>query len=87
MGEKLRFTKAVIEKLLELNEGKTFVTNYSSRNFRETNHYLIQGGKMLVRSVGKGAFGGSQFDEERICDIDTTRRILKKMVDTLNMDI
>lgn len=82
----MRLTKDVIQKLLDMNEGFEKTTNWSDRNFKETNHYLIKGGKLLIRSVGKTSWSDSRFDNSTIADIDQTRRFLKKVINALKTD-
>ena len=81
---RFRYTKDVIQKLLDTNEGFSDTTSYSAKNSRETNYYHIEQGKLYCRSKGKGAFGGSQYDKTYICDIDRTRRFLKEREHVLN---
>jgi hypothetical protein len=52
----------------------------------QTNHYLIKGGKLLVRSVGKTSWADSRFDNNTIANIDQTRRFLKDVIDALKTD-
>lgn len=73
----MRLTKDVVQKLLDLNEGFSRTKSYSSRNFKCDNHYLIQGGKLLVREVGKTSWADSRFDDAVVADIDRTRRFLR----------
>lgn len=73
----MRLTKDVIQKLLDLNEGFEKTTDFANRNFRETNHYLIKGGKLLVRSVGKTSWADSSFDNINIADI-ANQKIFEK---------
>lgn len=82
----MRLTKDAIQKLLDMNEGFEKTIDFVGRNFRETNHYLIKGGKLLVRSAGKTSWADSKFDNTNIADIDQTRRFLKKVMDTLKTD-
>lgn len=82
----MRLTKDVIAKILEMNEGFTQTTSYSSRNFKETRHYLIQGGKLLIRSVGKTSWADSRFDENLVADIDQTRRFIRNFLKLLKTD-
>lgn len=79
----MRFTKDVIQKLLDTNEGFTKTTNFADRNIKETNHYLIKGGKLLIRSTGKTSWADSRYDNNTIADIDQTRRFLKKVIGEL----
>lgn len=78
-----RFTKDNIAKTLKLNEGYETSTTFRSKNFRETNHYRIQDGKLLCRSRGKSSWADSRFDEAYECDIDSTRRFLRERKDEL----
>lgn len=83
---KIRLTKNVIQKLLDINEGFEKTTNFVDRNFKETNHYLIKGGKLLIRSTGKTSWADSNFDNNTIGDIEQTRRFLRKVVNVLKTD-
>jgi len=82
----MRFTKDVIQKLLDINEGFANTTNFVDRNFKETNHYLIKGGKLLIRTTGKTSWADSHFDNNTIADIDQTRRFLRKVIDELKTE-
>jgi hypothetical protein len=82
----MRLTKDVVQKLLDMNEGYAKTTNWSDRNFKETNHYLIKGGKLLIRSVGKTSWSDSHFDKSKIADLDQTRKFLKKVIDVLKTE-
>ncbi|KAA8996841.1 hypothetical protein F4V43_18350 [Paenibacillus spiritus] len=82
----MRLTKDVIQKLLDMNEGFEKTTENVSGNFRETNYYLINDGKLLVRSVGKTSWADSRFNKNTIADIDQARRVLKKFMDALKTD-
>lgn len=83
----LRLTTDVIGKLLRANEGYSDTTNYSGRNFSETNRYRISDGKLLKRSKGNTSWSDSRFDTETECDIDQVRRFLRERLDKLNTDI
>lgn len=85
----MRFTKDVIQKLLDLNEGfekSVPDTLGGSRNYSATNHYIIRSGKLFIRTVGKTAWADSKFDKTTIADIEQTRRVLKKFIDKLKTD-
>ncbi|MEK5187219.1 hypothetical protein [Solibacillus sp. FSL W7-1324] len=82
----MRLTKDMIQKLLELNEGFTKTTNFVGRNFKETNQYLIKGGKLLIRSTGKTSWADSHFDNNTIADIGQTRRFLRKVLEELKTE-
>ena len=81
----IRFTKDVVDAVLRKNEGKSFETVYKARNFRESNVYSIHDGKMTVRSSGKSSCADSRFDTEKECDLETTRRILRKFMKKLDV--
>ena len=76
----MRLTKAVVQKLLDMNEGFSKTKSYSSRNFKCDYHYLIDGGKLLIREVGKTSWADSRFDDVRVADIDQTRRFLREVL-------
>ena len=57
-----RFTKENIEKTLMLNNGYSDVTNYDSKNLRETRTYTIKDDKLVCHSEGKASIDG-HFDE------------------------
>lgn len=80
----LRLTKDVIQQLLNNNEGFEDTTSYSGRNFSETNHYTIEGGKLWRESKGKTSWADSRYDNKVVCDIDQTRRFLRERLDVLN---
>ena len=82
----IRLTEDVIQKLLDLNEGFEKTTDFVDRNFKQTNHYLIKGGKLLIRSTGKTSWADSRFDNNTIADIDQTRRFLRKVIDALKTE-
>ncbi len=82
----MRLTKDVIQKILDMNEGFMKTTRYVGKNFKEENHYLIKGGKLLIRSIGKTSWADSHFDNNTIADIEQTRRILKKFIDVLKTE-
>ena len=73
----MRLTKDVIQKLLDMNEGFSQTKSYTSRNFKCDYHYLIKGGKLLVREIGKTSWADSRFDDDVVADIERTRRFLR----------
>ena len=79
----MRLTKDVVQKILDLNEGFTKTTSYSSRNFKADYQYFIKGGKLLIREVGKTSWADSRFDKCNIADIDQTRRFIRKFLHLL----
>ncbi|WP_017381880.1 hypothetical protein [Paenisporosarcina sp. TG-14] len=82
----MRLTKDVIQKLLDINEGFAKTKDYVGINFKETNHYLIKGGKLLIRSTGKTSWADSRHDNNTIADIDQTRKFLRKVIDELKTE-
>ena len=82
----MRLTKDVVQKLLDMNEGFSIPKSYSGRNFKCDNLYLIQGGKLLVREVGKTSWADSHFDDTVVADIDRTRRFLREYLPLLKKD-
>lgn len=82
----MRFTKDKIQQLLDLNEGFARTKSFAARNSKETNYYLIEGGKLLKRSVGKTSWADSRYDKSIVADIDQARRFLKDYIDELKTD-
>ena len=82
----MRLTKDVVQKLLDQNEGFSRSKTYSGRNFKCDYHYLITGGKLLVRESGKTSWADSRFDDALIADIDRTRRFLREYLPSLKKD-
>lgn len=82
----MRLTKAVVQRLLDMNEGFTKTKSWSGRNFKCDYHYLIEGGKLLVRENGKTSWADSQFNDVRVADIEQTRRFLRSVLHLLNKD-
>lgn len=71
-----RLTESVRQQLLEFNGGKVFHAEYSDRNFRESRTYTLREGQLFIRSHGKGAFGGSDFDQTWPASPEETYRFL-----------
>ncbi|MCP2033021.1 hypothetical protein L1279_000004 [Planomicrobium sp. HSC-17F08] len=82
----MKYTKDVIQQLLDINEGFAKTKEFASRNLKETNYYLIKGGKLLIRSTGKTSWADSRYEKNTIADIDQTRRFLKKVIDELKTE-
>lgn len=82
----MRLTKDVVQNLLDLNEDFSKIKSYSSRNFKCDYHYLIKGGKLLVREIGKTSWADSNFDDALVADIDRTRRFLREYLPLLKKD-
>ena len=76
----IRFTKALIQKVLEMNEGFTDRTYYKSRNSEEENHYSFK------RSIGKTSWSDSRYDKTTVCDEDQTRRFLRERKNRLKIE-
>ena len=74
----MRYTKEIIQKILESNNGYKAETSYTSRNLRYTNNYEIKDGKLYCNSQGKTSWADSHFDDYCECDIEQTRRFLKR---------
>ena len=80
-----RFTKEIIQKILNQNDGFSGQTSYEGRNYREYNNYTIKDGAMFVDKSGKTSWADSRFSKHNIpVDLDTTRRIIKKFINRLN---
>ena len=81
-----RFTKKVVQTLLNQNEGFERTTYFKDRNFKETIHYRISGGDLHIRKSGKTSWADSHFKIEEIAYLEQARRFLKKFYDDLNSD-
>jgi hypothetical protein len=79
----MRLTKDVVQKLLDINEGFAKTTDFVDTNYKETIHYLIKGGELIIHSTGKTSWADSRFDNKTIANIDQTRRFLRKVIDKL----
>ena len=66
----MRLTNEVIQKLLVANEGFTRTRSYSGRNYKGVYRYIVQGGKLLVNTVGKTSWADSRFDNVVVADAD-----------------
>lgn len=82
----VRLTKSVREALLKLNEGFSISTSYTGKNFRESRSYLIRGGELIIRSVGKTSWADSRFDKEWVADAKEVHQFLYKFLGSLNTD-
>ncbi len=82
-----RFTKDIIGKVLDKNEGFTDRTYHKSRNSEEENIYSVSGGKLMKRSIGKTSWSDSKYDKTSECDIDQTRRFLRERKQKLDLDV
>lgn len=83
----MRLTKAVIEKLLRMNENFTRTTYNPQKNFTITTKYTIRDGKLFIQESGKTSWADSHFsNQEYEADEGQIRRFLKKWIDNLNYD-
>mgnify|MGYP003127934978 CR=1 FL=1 len=82
----MRLTREVRQKLLELNEGYTTSTSYSSKNSSEDRYYEIRGGELHVRAKGKTSWADSRYDDEFVADEAQTHRFLRDNLYALNTD-
>lgn len=82
----MRLTKEVIRQLLEQNDGFKESTYFNSKNLKEYRHYLIEGGKLLIRTTGKTSWADSRYDKTFEADIDQTRRFLRSFLGALKTD-
>lgn len=76
----IRLTKDVVNQLLKEHDGFEAETYYQGRNFRQSTHYLIKDGKLIARHSGKTSWADSRFENATECDIDQTRRFLRKFI-------
>ena len=74
---KFRFTKDIVQKILDMNDDYKAERNFKSRNFSETTKYLIKDGKLFRRSTGKTSWADSRFDNDRELDLDEARQFIK----------
>lgn len=82
----MRYTKEVVQQLLDINEGFEKTKSFVGRNFKETNYYLIKGGKLFIRSKGKSSWADSRYDNNTIADMEQARRFLKTVIDEIKTD-
>ena len=73
----VRFTKELVQKILDLNDNYTTERIFKSKNFRETTSYLIKQGKLFVRRSGKTSWADSRFDKMYELDLDDARKFIK----------
>lgn len=82
----MRYTKAVIQQLLDQNEGFTRTTHDSQKNFSETRDYTISNGELHIRARGKTSWADSRFDNQSVATVEQARYFLKKFEYALNTD-
>lgn len=80
----MRLTKAVIQQLLDQNQGFKHTTHHSARNFTESRTYEIINGALEIHSRGKTSWADSRFDNTGIANIEQTRRFLRSVLGLLN---
>ena len=83
----IRFTKDIIPKVLEANEGFKKSVCYISGNCENEAVYTITGKQLVRESVGKTSCVGSMYDCIEVCDYKTTQRFLRNNIAELNLDI
>lgn len=81
----LRLTKTIVQKILDLNEGFSRTTGYSSRNYSRDTLYIIKGGKLLIDCTQKTSWADSRTDSFYVADIEQTRRFINKYFELLNL--
>lgn len=79
----LRFTKDVVQQLLDMNDGFKASTSYVAKNFSESRTYVIENGALLVRAVGKTSWADSRFDTLTKATLEEARRFLKNHIQDL----
>ena len=81
----MRYTKEVIGKILNANEGKTIDTVQRGRNSKEYNTYLITGGKVIRKHSGRNQNG--RYSSTAECDLTQIRNLIKSHEYELKTDI
>ena len=83
----MRLTVAVVQQLLDQNEGYEDRTKDEQRNYQNYRHYYISGGKLYIQESGKTSWSDSRYSNEPfVADIDQTRRFLRPRLFSLNTD-
>lgn len=86
-GDKsLRLTRDVRRALLDLNEGFTDSTYYSSKNFTEQRNYKIADGELHVHSRSKTSWADSRGEIDYVADDATTHRFLRERLASLDTE-
>ncbi len=86
-GDKpLRLNRDVRRALLDLNEGFTDSTYYSSKNFTERRNYEIADGKLHVHSRSKTSWADSRREIDYVADDATTHRFLGERLASLDTE-
>ncbi len=84
---KIRLTVENIGNLLRKNEGFTTSRYSSGKGYWTESHFRISDGKLFRQMEGKDSVNGRFNDSEEECSIDDTRRILRSILDELDLDI
>ena len=77
MSEIKRFTKDIVQKILDQNNGVEITKSYGEKHFSCTYIYRVIDGVMHTTQMGKTVWSNSRFNNAYICDIDTARRVIK----------
>ena len=85
MDYKVRLTEAVRRDLLAKNEGFTTSTSYDSKNHDYVRDYLIKGGQVIIREVGKKSWEDSCYDKIWTADKDEVLRFLRNNLSILKI--
>jgi hypothetical protein len=81
-----RFTKKVLQRLLDQNDGFKTTTHVSQKNFNADYHYEISSGELHIREKGKTSWADSRYEKKYVADENQTRRFLKNYYSELNSD-
>ncbi|MFF3466992.1 hypothetical protein [Streptomyces sp. NPDC002619] len=82
----MRLTAAVIQQLLDQNEGFVKKTTNAQKNFTEYRTYTISGGQLHIRASGKTSWADSRYDRTDPATLEQTRYFLNKYLHLLNTD-
>ncbi len=82
----IRLTQQNRQIILAQNEGFTAHTQNSQRNSYEERFYKIEGGKLIIRAVGKTSWADSRYDDTWVADNEETHRFLYNYLRCLNTD-
>ncbi|WP_331762434.1 hypothetical protein OG612_45400 (plasmid) [Streptomyces sp. NBC_01527] len=83
----MRLTVAVVQQLLDQNDGFKDTTSTSQKNFSETRHYRIADGQLYYDASGKTSWADSRYShKDQVATIDQTRNFLRPRLHRLNTD-
>lgn len=74
--EGIRFTKEVVQKFLDANDGY-LTTRPFGMGLSGWTEYRIEQGVLHIREYGKDKHGGEPFDNSRIGNSDEARRFIR----------